>query len=224
MKKAFKILGYSILGFVAFVGLYMLAAYGLSKIGSKYEQPTSKDVTIYISTNGVHTDVVLPIKNEVMDWTRLMKFENTKGQDTLASYIAMGWGDKGFYLNTPTWADLKFSTAFNAAFALSTSAIHTTFYKKMDENETCKRIDISKEQYERLVNYVKKSLDFDANGNTFFIKTDAVYGKDDAFYEAGGSYHMFHTCNTWSNNALKSCGQKAAFWTPFDEGIFYHYQ
>jgi uncharacterized protein (TIGR02117 family) len=223
MKKTFKRLGFTLLGFVAFVALYLLAAYGLSKIGSKYEQPSTKDVTIYILTNGVHTDVVLPVKNGVMDWSQLMKFEHTKGQDTMANFIALGWGDKGFYLNTPTWAELKFSTAFKAAFALSSSAIHATFYEKIEENETCKRIDISKEQYERLVNYVKKSLDLDANGSAFFIKTDAVYGKNDVFYEAQGSYHLFHTCNTWANNALKSCGQKAALWTPFDEGIFYHY-
>jgi hypothetical protein len=34
---------------------------------------------------------------------------------------------------------------------------------------------------------------------------------------------MFHTCNTWANNGLKSCGQKAALWTPFDSGIFGQY-
>ena len=56
-----------------------------------------------------------------------------------------------------------------------------------------------------------------------YINTDAVYGKNDAFYEANGSYSLFHTCNTWANNGLKACGQKACFWTPFDSGIFYHY-
>ena len=50
------------------------------------------------------------------------------------------------------------------------------------------------------------------------------YGKNDAFYEATGRYSLFHTCNTWTNNALKIAGQKACVWTPFDTGIFYHYQ
>jgi hypothetical protein len=57
----------------------------------------------------------------------------------LVNYLAFGWGDKGFYLNTPEWADLKVSTALNAAFGLSSSAIHSTFYKKLRENETCKK-------------------------------------------------------------------------------------
>jgi 3-dehydroquinate synthetase len=56
-----------------------------------------------------------------------------------------------------------------------------------------------------------------------FIKTEAVYGEFDAFYEANGNYHLFHTCNTWANNGLKAAHQKAAIWTPFESGIFYHY-
>jgi uncharacterized protein (TIGR02117 family) len=224
MKRAFKIIGYAILSFMVFIGLYFFVAWGLSRVCVKAEAADNKDITIFILSNGVHTDIVMPLKNEQINWTQYFKFSNTKGQDTTALYVATGWGDKGFYLNTPSWAELKFSTAFKAAFALSNSAIHATFYKKVSENDKCKRINISKEQYLRLIDYVKNSLDFDANGHTFFIKTDAVYDTNDAFYEAGGSYSMLHTCNTWANNALKSCGQKAAFWTPFDSGIFYQYQ
>lgn len=51
-----------------------------------------------------------------MDWSQKIPFSQTKGKSTDFNYIAFGWGDKGFYLDTPTWADLKFSTAFKAAF------------------------------------------------------------------------------------------------------------
>jgi uncharacterized protein (TIGR02117 family) len=224
MKKTFKIIGYTLLSFILFIGLYFLAAWGLSRLSTSVETDTDKSVSIFIYSNGVHTDIVMPLKNAHMDWTQMFKMSNTKGQDTVAQYLAMGWGDKGFYLNTPTWDDLTFSTAFKAAFGLSTSAVHTTFYKTLAENAQCKRIDISAKQYQGLIKYIKNSLLFDTNSNAIFIKTDAVYGTNDAFYEAIGSYTMFHTCNTWSNNALKSCGQKAAVWTPFESGIFYHYQ
>jgi uncharacterized protein (TIGR02117 family) len=225
LKKTFKIFGYVLLILVAFIGCYAIAAYSLSRMGVEKERTSdAQNIPIYILTNGVHTDIVMPVKNEIIDWSKVFNYENTKGQDTLAEFIAMGWGDKGFYLETPEWSDLKFSVAFKAAFGLSHSAIHTSFYSRLQEDSTCKRINISPKQYERLVDYVKKSLDFDEKGNTFFIKTDAVYGVNDAFYEAGGSYHLFHTCNTWSNNALKSCGQKASVWTPFDTGIFYQYR
>jgi uncharacterized protein (TIGR02117 family) len=224
MKKTLKIIGYTLLSFLLFVVFYAISAYGLSRISTAKEKSDGQDVAIYILTNGVHTDIVMPLKHEYIDWRKEFPFINTKGQDTSAQYLSMGWGDKGFYLNTPTWAELKFSTAFKAAFGLSTSAVHTTFYTQLNENNDCKRLLLSKTQYQRLINYIKNSLDFDTNNKPIFIKTDAVYGKDDAFYEAKGSYTMFHTCNTWANNALKSCGQKAALWTPFDTGIFYHYR
>ncbi len=66
----------------------------------------------------------------------------------------------------------------------------------------------------------KKKFDYNSSGETISIKTDAVYGKNDAFYEAQGSYNFLNTCNTWANNGLKHAGQKAALWTATDFGIF----
>jgi uncharacterized protein (TIGR02117 family) len=221
--KYLKRLLFALLSFMGFIGLYLLSAYVLGKISVEKEPTTSQDVTMYILTNGVHTDLVMPLRNEQMDWSQEVKFDNTSSKDTLAQYLAVGWGDKGFYLQTPTWADLKFSVAFKAATGLSTSAIHATFYKTMQVGNDCIELKISKEQYTRLVKYVKNSFTKDAQGHFMNIKTNANYSKNDAFYEAGGSYSMAHTCNTWANNGLKCCGQKAAYWTPFDSGIFGQY-
>lgn len=223
IKKILKLIGKIILGFILFVGIYLLSAYILSRISVDKEADDSKDVTIYIKTNGVHTDIVVPVKNDQMDWSKDIRFENTVSKDSVEKFVAFGWGDKGFYLETPTWGDLTFKTAFKAAFALSTAAIHATFYKEMNEGKDCIKINISKQQYQRLIAYITRSLKRDSTGKVIYIQTNAVYGKDDAFYDAGGSYSLFHTCNTWSNNALKKCGQKACLWTPFDTGIFYQY-
>jgi uncharacterized protein (TIGR02117 family) len=223
LKKFLKIALRIVLGFVAFIALYLLAAFGLSKIAIPAEPATAKTIDIYILTNGVHTDVVVPVKNEQVDWSKEVKFDNTVRPDTTATLVAFGWGDKGFYLNTPTWAQLKFSTAFKAAFALSTSAIHTTFHKQLIESSSCKKISISKEQYARLISYIQSSFQTDSNGRIINIKTNANYDDSDAFYEAKRRYNLFYTCNTWANNALKACGQKACLWTPMDKPIFDKY-
>jgi len=223
IKRVLKFIGKFIIGFILFVGIYLLCAYILSRISVDKEKGNSNDVSIFIKTNGVHTDIVVPVKNDQVDWSRDIRFENTVSKDSVEKYVAFGWGDKGFYLETPTWGDLTFKTAFKAAFALSTAAIHATFYKEIKEDKDCVKINISKAQYQRLTEFISKSFKRDATGKFIYIRTDAVYGKDDAFYDAGGSYSLFHTCNTWSNNALKKCGQKACLWTPFDTGIFYQY-
>lgn len=224
LKKSLRIAKRIILSFVLFIVVYGLAAFSLSKITVNSEaEKQAKEVTIYILTNGVHTDLVLPIKNEAKDWSQQIKIENTKAKDTTANLIAFGWGDKGFYLDTPEWADLKFSTAFNAAFGLGSSAMHTTFYKSVRESKSCVKIQVSKENYQKLVAYIEAGFQYDANQMPIFIQA-TTYGKNDSFYEANGKYNLFQTCNSWANSALKESNQKAAFWTITDTGIFNHYQ
>lgn len=224
MKKLLKVIGFTILGIIGFVTLYVLAGFGLGRIGVAEEANIKDDLSIYILTNGVHTDLVMPIKTPQIDWSQQLKFENTKGKRTDYNFVAIGWGDKGFYLDTPTWAELKFSTAFKAAMGLSTAAIHATYYRQMQEGENCVKIDISNNQYQKLVKFIQKDFIRQKDGDVIPIQTDAVYSDSDAFYDAKGSYSFFHTCNSWTNEALKATGQKASFWTPFDTGIFYQYQ
>lgn len=222
LKRGLKIVINCILGFI-FIYFLLIIIFSLIEIPEK-ETTENKDITIYISTNGMHTDIVMPIKNEIFNWENDIKYENISSKNNQFKYIAIGWGDKGFYLNTPEWKDLKASVAFKAAFGLSSSAIHATFYQTMAENKECIKIMISKNQYKELVNYIQSYFIRDSNGSVIFIPTKAVYGEDDAFYEARRKYTIFFTCNTWANNALKKCGQKACFWTPFQQGIFYHYR
>ncbi|MFY1047159.1 TIGR02117 family protein [Chryseobacterium sp. GP-SGM7] len=216
-----KVLGI-ILGIIV---VYALLGYLLPFIEvSAKEDGEKKEIPIYIYTNGVHTDIVMPVKNDLQDWSAKIPFANTKSKKTDYQYIGIGWGDKGFYLDTPTWADLKFSTAFNAAFWLSDSAMHCSYYRKMTVADDCKMMMISRNQYKDLVKFVDDKFDKDADGNYILIPTDAVYSDNDAFYDAKGKYSFLNTCNTWANDALKSAGQKAALWTPSDYGIFLHYK
>lgn len=221
LLSVLKILGV----IVGIIVLYILMAYLLPFIEiSAKDDGEKKEIPIYIYTNGVHTDIVMPVKNDMQDWSTKIPFANTKSKKTDYNYVGVGWGDKGFYLDTPTWADLKFSTAFKAAFWLGESAMHCTYYKKMKEGGDCKIIMISRSQYKDLTKFVEDKFDKDQNGNFILIPTNAVYSDNDAFYDAQGKYSFLYTCNTWSNDALKAAGQKAAFWTPTDSGIFQHYK
>ena len=224
MKTLLKYLLKIILTLVALVVVYLACAFCLSKITINKNVSPGNDVTIYIKTNGVHTDIVVPVKYKEVDWSRQVKFENTTLKDSTMGWLALGWGDKGFYLGTPTWADLKFTTAFRAAFGLSSTAIHATFYKALRENQACKKMIITEAQYTKLTNYLLNSFDKDSTGNFTCIGKNANYGNTDAFYEANGRYSLFRTCNTWANTALKVSGQKSCLWTAFDTGIFSKYE
>lgn len=220
----FKLLLKFVLSIILLLLIYGISAVIFSIIPvNKNQSENAKEYEIYIKSNGVHTDLVLPIKTDLKDWSEKIKFEKIKSKDSTHQFLAFGWGDKGFYLDTPEWSDLKFSTAFNAAFNLGTSAMHTTFYKQIQENENCVKIEISKEQYQKLITFIEASFQYDSIGNPIFIDA-TTYGKNDSFYEAHRTYNLFYTCNTWANQALKKADMKTAFWTPADKGIFYHYQ
>lgn len=225
MKKPLKIFLKTILSLLGIVIFYLLCVFLLPYIEISAKETTEpKNIEAYILTNGMHTDLVFPVKSKEIDWSKKIPYENTLAKDSTMKYIALGWGDKGFYLDTPTWAELKFSTAFKAAFWLSKSAVHATFYQQMKEGDDCKKINLTTEQYQKLIKYVDDTFDKDASGNYIFVKTNAVYSKNDAFYEAKGSYNFLFTCNTWTNDGLKVAGQKAALWTATEKGIFQHYK
>lgn len=224
MKRLLKYAGRFSLVLIALIAIYFLLAFCLSRITINANPVNKPEVAIYIMTNGVHTDIVMPAISQEINWTKEISYKNTLEADSTYQYLAIGWGDKKFYIETPGFADLKLSTALRAISGLSTSAMHTTYYQNIKEDNNCKKIMISNEQYKQLIDYVLNSFKKDSSGHLIPVKTPVHYDIGDAFYEAKGNYSIFKTCNTWANAALKACGQKSCLWTIFDTGIFIKYR
>jgi len=210
--------------FLSLVALYFLAAFCLSKISVNNNTSHTKEIAIYIMTNGIHTDIVVPANNPLQNWTKEIKHNHTLAADSSYNYLAFGWGDKKFYLETPEFSDLKISTGLRAISGLSTSAMHITFYKEMIEDQNSRKIYISNDQYKKLIKYISDSFTKTNSGHFIHINSNIHYDNADAFYEAKGSYSIFKTCNTWANGALKASDQKACLWTIFDTPIFKKYE
>lgn len=219
-----KILLYSIGGLLLFVALYFGADAILSRISTNLNiKSMPPQYEVYVLSNGVHTDIVMPIKSDIIHWDSIFSFSNTLKPDSSWRYVAIGWGDKGFYLNTPEWKDLTAKTAFVAATGIGETALHVTYYNNMKEDSLCYKIRIEKYQFEQLKSHVLQSLDYDSQHKPILINTKAQYGNSDAFYEAKGAYSMFYSCNTWTNQGLKRANMPSGIWTVFDKGILRHY-
>ena len=87
-KKAFKYIGIFLLTLVSYGMIVTLMSY-ITVNNNKFAGDKSK-VEIYILSNGVHTDIVVPVKNDTFDWSKQIKFEHTKANDSTAKYLAMG--------------------------------------------------------------------------------------------------------------------------------------
>jgi uncharacterized protein (TIGR02117 family) len=192
------------------------------------ERVLNEDLTtyeVYLLKSGPHTDYLVRVKTDVHDWSSDFPYSNNTNPDTTLEWLAIGWGDKNFYMNTPTWADLTLSTAVAAATGLGTAGIHASYYFNVPTDRPIIRLQLTRNQYVRLCDYVSRSLVADENGERIMLQPllAGVNFEFDRYYDAHGRYSMIHTCNTWINNGLKASGQRACLWTGFAEGIFYQY-
>jgi uncharacterized protein (TIGR02117 family) len=224
LKTIFRRLLYAILGFIAILLLWGVFAVSLPhiKVNRDFAEAPG-GIPIYVCSNGVHTDVCLPVNTPYMDWRKQFAPSTFEAVDSTFQYVAIGWGNKRFYLNTPTWADLTASTAVHALFLLDSSAMHVTYYKlppSCDANY-CHKISISPGQYRQLIAYVESALDLH-NGQVVLFPGKG-YDKDDNFYAATGHYGFLKTCNVWTCGALKAAGVEQGLWTPFQSGVMNGY-
>lgn len=194
--------------------MYLIVGIILSVLSTNPDKIECEEKSeIYVVSNGIHLDIIIPIK--------LMKYELVKELDipNQANYVSFGWGDRGFYLETPTWNQLKFSVATRAIFLKSESAMHVDYY--YNKSKSWSEIKICEEQYEELIEFVMNS--FKRNDNKQIIPIDEPgYFETDKFYEANGSYSFMKTCNNWVNNGFKRSNIKTSIWSPFDYGVLYH--
>jgi hypothetical protein len=119
IKKIFIILAKILLAFVSLVVLYVLTAVLLTiiPVNTDFKEDLN-GVEIFVTTNGVHTNICMPVKQRSFDWSQTIDFTDFRIDSSKYHYISIGWGEREFYLTTPGWKDLKFSTAFKACFIL----------------------------------------------------------------------------------------------------------
>ena len=98
---------------------------GLIPVNNDFES-TPDGIEILLVSSAIHADIVLPIKTEAIDWRERFPAECFVGDTSGATHVAIGWGDKGFFIDTPTWADLRFSTAANALLWPSGTCMHVS--------------------------------------------------------------------------------------------------
>ena len=201
---------------------YLLAACVLGNIVREPQRHGAHATTIYLLDNGVHTDLALPLANDTFDWTGVINPNDARDLRFFPTYVAFGWGDRAFYLETPQWRDLKLTTAWNAISGQGATVIHATYLPPLRASANSIAITVSLEEYQALAASIRASFQQDDNGRARAI--GRAYGDNDAFYAARGSYSLFATCNSWTNRQLKAAGLKHVLWTPFAHHLMQAYR
>jgi uncharacterized protein (TIGR02117 family) len=208
---------------VGIAATYIMAAVALGAIpvnSSFAESP--EGVSIYLRTNGVHAELMLPTRAGGTDWSIDHPPAHMRSLAEPLEWVAFGWGDRGFFANTPTWADLSLGTALMALSGLGPGAMHVE-YIESPRSYMAREVKISPEQYARLVAFIRASFTRDAAGRPQRTNLPGYFSSD-AFYEANLGYKFWFTSNDWVRKALSDAGVRAPLWAPFDTALFYQLQ
>ena len=221
-RRAIRILVRLLLALIAVPVTYFVAAAILGAIPANvaWREP-ERGVQLYVRTNGVHTWILMPKVTPIMDWRPYAPPGHLRDpRYGRGDYIAVGYGNREFYLNTPTWADLTVRRAFYAAFGGGPPLLHVEHDYRPRPTEYTRPLRVTPGQYRRLVDFVRARFRLDRQGRTIPL-LGRGYNDWDMFYEANGGYSFVLTCNEWTGRALRHAGVRTGLWTPFSQSVMW---
>ena len=168
-------------------------------------------ITIYVATNGVHTGLVLPARGGGVDWSPIVRPQDIADPRYAGRWLWFGWGERRFYLNTPTWRDLTLGTAVHALAGSNRTLMHVDHL--LEPWGDARPIRLTHEQYSRLTAAIRASFD------PAHRRPIRGYDVADVFYAARGSYDAVRTCNWWTGHMLAEAGVRIGAWTPFSATV-----
>ncbi|GAA0442253.1 MULTISPECIES: TIGR02117 family protein [Sphingomonas] len=179
--------------------------------------PPEAGVRVWVEDNGIHTSIIVPVAAEGVDWRDLVRPEDLRDPRFAGhSHLSIGWGDRGFYIGTPTWGELSPKTVLRAAVGSDDTVMHVGHLAEPVEEASVRSVLLRPEEYRRLAGFIRGSFAVGPDGRAGSVPG---YGRSDAFYAAHGRYSTIRTCNSWTGEALRHAGVRMGAWTPFSATV-----
>jgi uncharacterized protein (TIGR02117 family) len=200
---------------------YLVAALigSLIPVNRGWTEPV-EGVTIYIANNGLHSDIVMPVKAQGLDWTPFVSKSDFAAPHPHARWVAFGSGEERVYLDTPRWRDIKPATIWSALTG-GKRVMHVEWVS--NPHYLDRAVRLRPEEYRRLWAAIRADFELDEQGRPRRINHPG-YGPSDAFYWATGKFHALKTCNTWASDRMRIAGVKTSVWPPFVQGFTWRYR
>jgi uncharacterized protein (TIGR02117 family) len=182
---------------------------------------TPGGIPIFVVSNGFHSDVVVPLRElqTETDWLQKLGQPAWTSQFGQYAFVAFGWGNEGFFLDSYGRHFPHVGTTLRAALP-SPTLMHVGFYPSAPAGSRVVPLLISAAQYRALVQYIAASFQADSLGH-YTLRNPAGYTSHDFFFRAKGRYHLLRTCNDWTNQTLSEAGIRAAWKAPLAASVLY---
>ncbi|TKD45078.1 MAG: TIGR02117 family protein [Mesorhizobium sp.] len=172
---------------------------------------------ILVLKNPIHTDIAVPVDDEVRKRFHFLVDDGIPADMTGVRYIVFGWGSRAFYLETPTWSELK-AVPVMKALTLDASVTHVDVAGNIVEpHPDVAGFDIREERFAALLDFIAASFQRGPNGA--ILIENAAYSRFDRFYEANGHFNALVGCNTWTAAALRIAGLRTGWWNPLPASL-----
>lgn len=170
-------------------------------------------IEIMIGDNGVHTEIVMPLVTPVKDWRGDFPLSDIAAPAAPYTHVAVSWGEREVFLNTPTWRDLRPATAIGAMVG-GDALLHVAHYVRPAPGPDNRPLRLTARQYALMVARIEAAVLRPENRRRY-----RGYDAWDVFYDAPGQYNWRQTCNQWTSDTLASAGVRTGLWTPFAGGV-----
>jgi uncharacterized protein (TIGR02117 family) len=204
------------LGLAAGAGLLLLVA------GTLVPRPLlsqsdsgEKSVEVLVITNPIHTDIAIPVTSETLQAFNFLGESGLPMDAPGLRWLVFGWGGRAFYLETPTWAELKPVPALKA-LTIDRSVLHAELAGEIDRSlPNVKPLRVSEAEFSKLLQAI---LDSFSAGDPA-ANAASGYGTNDRFFEANGYFNVLLSCNTWTAKVLRAGGVQTGWWNPLPQSL-----
>ncbi|RWE34192.1 TIGR02117 family protein [Mesorhizobium sp.] len=172
---------------------------------------------ILVLKNPIHTDIAIPVDDNVRRRFHFLAADGLPADAPQVRYLVFGWGGRAFYLETPTWSELK-AVPVLKALTLDASVMHVDVASAIKEpHPDVTGFDVDEEHFSELLDYIAASFQQGPNGP--ILLDNAGYSAFDRFYEANGHFNVLVGCNTWTAGALRVAGLRTGWWNPLPASL-----
>lgn len=173
---------------------------------------------ILLLSNPIHTDIAFPADPDVVARFAFLADDGLPVASPGVDWIMAGWGGREFYLETPTWADLR-PYPLLRGLTLDRSVMHMAVGGAIDASaDGVTELAVSAAEFESMMAMTLASFAHGSDGAIEPI-SGRSYGEFDRFYEANDYFNALGGCNTWTGEVLRAGGIRTGAWNPLPQSL-----
>lgn len=200
---------------IIFIFTLLLVGYFTPRKWGSYSLK-SCNLKICISQSGLHSNIIVPIKNFVFDWQKYLYLNNNNLE---YRYLGFGWGERNFYTNPPT-KELKIIKGFQALFFPNDSVIRVQRHQSLPQQIEIECVGVSQSDYLELMKFINSSFKLSGRGEKILVADNPRLNA--RFYEAKGTYFILNNSNSWTAAGLRTANVNTPLWAGVASAIMFH--